>query len=102
MDTKLSDNGLDKVVVSCQWSVSATDGESPATTASNFGYASFSSPDPAAFVAYDSLTEADVLAWVWAGGVDRAAVESGLDNTITQAKNPPTVILANPWNSVTV
>ena len=102
MDTKLSQNGLDKVVVSCQWSVSATDDSTPPVTASNFGYATFASPDPDAFTAYDSLTEADVLAWVWAGGVDRAAVENGLDGSIDQAKNPPTVILSNPWNSVVV
>lgn len=100
MDTKLSQNGLDKVVVSCQWSVTATDNLTPATTANNFGYATFSSPDPEAFVAYDSLTEADVLAWIWAGGVDKVGVEGGLDAQINQAKNPPTVILNNPWNSV--
>lgn len=102
MDTKLSQNGLDKVVVSCQWSVSATDGENPETTSSNFGYASFASPDPDSFVAYDNLTEAEVLNWVWASGVDRAATENGLADAITRAKNPPTTILNNPWNSVTV
>lgn len=100
MDTKPSQNGLEKVVVSCQWSVTATDGETPPTTASNFGYATFSSPDSEAFTAYDSLTEADVLAWVWASGVDKSSVESGLDAQINQAKNPPTVVLSNPWNSV--
>lgn len=102
MDTKPTQDGLEKVVVSCQWSVSASDDSTPPVTASNFGYATFASPDPDAFTAYDTLSEADVLAWVWASGVDREAVETGLAGSIDQAKNPPSVVLPNPWNSTPV
>lgn len=99
MDTKPSLDELEKVVVSCQWSVSATDDGTPPVSVNNFGYATFTSPDPDSFTAYDDLTEADVLEWVWASGIDREAVEAGLDNQIQQLKSPPTVILINPWNS---
>ncbi len=103
MDTKMSQNGLDKVVVSCRWSITATDDSTPPVTANDFGYATFSSPDANTFTAYDDLTEETVLGWIWASsspsGDYRGDIEAGLAAQIDQVKNPPTVILANPWNS---
>ena len=57
-------------------------------TASAYGTVSFT-PDPTAsdFVAYDSLTEADVLAWVHAE-VDKDATEAALTAKIEADKNP--------------
>lgn len=95
LDTALSENGLEKVVKSCRWSVDATDGES--TSVSTYGYANFTAPETDSFVAYDSLTEQQVLDWVWANGVDKALTEKSLDDQIDAIKNPPIKILRNPW-----
>jgi hypothetical protein len=57
-------------------------------TASAYGTVGFT-PDPDAddFIAYDSLTEADVLAWVHAE-VDQDATEAALTANIEADKNP--------------
>jgi hypothetical protein len=99
MDTKPSEDGLTDVVVSCQWSLSGTDGD---YSASNFGYTKFAPPQAGDFTAYANLTQEQVLGWVWAapaenGGVDKASAEQGIDSQIEQQMNPPTVILPNPW-----
>lgn len=98
LDTALSENGLEKVVKSCRWSVDATDGEAKPTTASNYGYAEFSAPDAESFVAYDTLTEQQVLDWIWANGVDKETVQAGLDATIASTKAPAVTVLRNPWD----
>lgn len=100
MDTKLSVNGLEKVVVSCQWTVSGVDSEDPKIRTSNYGYCTFKDPEEDTFLAYDDLTEATVLDWIWANGVDRENVENGLASSMDTMRTPPTVILTNPWANV--
>ena len=57
-------------------------------TASAYGTVGFTpDADDPSFVAYDSLTEADVLAWVHAE-VDQAATEAALTAKIEAQKNP--------------
>ena len=59
-------------------------------TASSYGTVGFTpDADDPSFVAYDSLTEADVLAWVHAE-VDQAATEAALTAKIEADKNPVT------------
>ena len=57
-------------------------------TASAYGTVGFT-PDAEAddFVAYDDLTEDDVMAWVWAD-VDQEATEAALTAKIEADKNP--------------
>ena len=57
-------------------------------TASAYGTVGFT-PDPDAdgFVAYDDLTEDDVMLWVWAD-VDQDATEAALTAKIEADKNP--------------
>jgi len=97
MDTKPSDNGQTDVVISCQWNCNATTGGDAPTTASNYGYANFDPPSTQDFTAYPDLTQDQILGWVWSAGVDKAAVEAGLDAQIEKILNPPSVILSNPW-----
>ena len=47
-------------------------------------------------VAYDSLTQADVLAWVWQS-VDKEAVEAALEAQIAEQKAPK-IARGLPWN----
>jgi hypothetical protein len=90
LERELSDGG----VIVAHWRCTASDGD---FSASSYGTAGFT-PDASAagFVAYDSLTEADVLGWVWADGVDRDATEAALQAKIDADKNPVTAA-GVPW-----
>jgi len=94
LERELSDGGV--IVAHWRCTASETVGEDT-FSASSYGTAGFT-PDASAagFVAYDSLTEADVLGWVWADGVDRDATEAALQAKIDADKNPLTSA-GVPW-----
>ena len=89
LERELSDGG----VIVAHWRCTASDGD---FSASSYGTCGFT-PDASAagFVAYDSLTEADVLGWVW-DAVDRDATEAALQAKIEADKNPVTAA-GVPW-----
>lgn len=87
---------LEKVVVTADWRANAIDEEGHRSTA--YGSATFSAPDPSTFKPYDALQPEDVLGWVFAAGVDKAAIEANLAKQIAEQVNPPLVILPPPWN----
>jgi len=89
LERELSDGG----VVVAHWRATAVDGD---FSASNYGTVGFT-PDPSAagFIAYDSLTEADVIGWVQAE-VDKDAIEASLAAQIEADKNP-TQAAGVPW-----
>jgi hypothetical protein len=80
-------------VTQAHWTVSKTSGDH---TASAYGSCTFT-PDPTAegYVAYDSLTEANVITWVQAA-IDTTAIESTLDEELAE-KTSPTVLSGTPW-----
>jgi hypothetical protein len=53
--------------------------------------------DPQNFIPYSSLTEAEVLNWIWANGVNQAATEAAVAQQIEMQKNPPTIQPPLPW-----
>ena len=84
---QLERNTADGGVTVAHWRVSAeetvgTDDDAVTYSASAYGTCGFT-PDATAegFVAFDALTEADVLAWVW-DSVDKDATESSLTQKI--------------------
>ena len=89
LERELSDGG----VIVAHWRCTASDGD---YSASSYGTAGFT-PDASApgFVAYDALTEADVLGWVWES-VDKDATEAALQAKIDGDKNPTTAA-GVPW-----
>ena len=89
LERELSDGG----VVVAHWRATAVDGD---FSASSYGTVGFT-PDPSAsgFIAYDSLTEADVIGWVQAE-VDQDAIEASLAAQIEADKNP-TQAAGVPW-----
>jgi len=89
----LERNTDDGGVVVAHWRCTAEDGE---YTASSYGTVGFT-PDASAdgFIAFDALTEADVLGWVYAE-VDQAATEAALDANIAEQKTPATAV-GVPW-----
>jgi len=85
----------DGFVYTAHWRCTASDGD---FSASSYGTAGFT-PDPSAegFVPYESLTEADVLAWVWES-VDKDATEAALAQKIEDQKHPTTAA-GVPWDA---
>jgi hypothetical protein len=75
------------------WRVEAEDGD---YTASSYGTVGFS-PDASdsGFIAYDSVTEATVLGWVY-GVIDKAETEAALQTKI-DADRTPTTASGTPW-----
>jgi len=94
---QLERNTADGGVTVAHWKVSAEETVGEVTySASAYGTCGFT-PDATAdgFVAFDALTEADVLAWVW-DSVDKDATESSLTQKIEADKNPVTTT-GLPW-----
>jgi hypothetical protein len=58
--------------------------------------ASFGGPGEP-FIPYEDLTEADVLGWAWANGVDKAALEASAQQQLSDAINPPVIASPLPW-----
>ena len=77
------------------WRASAVDGD---CTASAYGTAGFT-PDATAegFKPYDQITEAEVLAWVYAS-VDKDATEAALAAKIEADQNPVSAS-GTPWSA---
>ena len=92
--SQMDRNAANGGVTTAHWNVSAVDGD---YSASAYGTAGFT-PDASApgFVPYANLTEAEVLAWVWASGVDKDAAEASLAQQIAAQKNPVT-LNGLPW-----
>ena len=89
LERELSDGG----VVVAHWRATAVDGD---FSASNYGTVGFTpDPSPSGFIAYDSLTEADVIGWVQAE-LDQDAIEASLAAQIEADKNP-TQAAGVPW-----
>jgi hypothetical protein len=90
---QLERNTADGGVVVAHWRCEAVDGD---YSASSYGTCGFT-PDPTApdFVPFESLTEADVLAWVYES-VDKDATEAALAANIAEQKAPQTVV-GTPW-----
>ena len=81
LERELADGG----VTVAHWRVTEEDGD---FSASSYGTVGFT-PDSTAsnFLAYDSLTESDVLEWVWES-VGQDTVEAALTAKIEADKNP--------------
>jgi hypothetical protein len=87
--SQLDRNTADGFVTTAHWQCTATDGEYSASVYASCGF------DGELSVAYDSLTEADVLAWVWES-VDKEATEAAVLAQIEAQKNPVTET-GVPW-----
>jgi hypothetical protein len=98
---QLERNTSDGGVTVAHWRVSAEETVGTGDDAVTYSASAYSTcgftPDATAdgFVAFDSLTEADVLAWVW-DSVDKDATEASLTAKIEADKNPVTTT-GTPW-----
>ena len=97
-DRELSDGGI----TTAHWRVTAeqtvgTGDDAVTYTATSYGTCGFT-PDPSAsdWTAYDNVTEAEVLGWCWANGVDQEAIEASLQADI-DLQITPTNGTGVPW-----
>jgi hypothetical protein len=86
----LDSNTADGFVTTAHWVCVATDGEHSASC-----YATVSWAEGTPTIAYDNLTEATVLEWVWES-IDKAATEASLAAQIELLKNPVKAT-GTPW-----
>ena len=94
LERTLADGG----VTIAHWRATASETVGEDTfTASSYGTCGFT-PDASAegFIAYADVTEANVLDWCWADGVDKDAVEASLAADIA-LKKAPTQGSGVPW-----
>jgi len=96
-------NGFSEVVMSCGWRCNGSEANTatpPVTfNTSVYGTVSFVPPqagDPN-FVPYNQLTQAQVLGWVWASGVNQAATEAAVNTNLNAQINPTQAQLPLPW-----
>lgn len=61
-----------------------------------FATATLPAPDSTSFIPFTSLTEAQVLEWAWANGVDRQAYEDAA-NARMESSRPANVVATLPW-----
>ena len=76
-------NVADGFITSASWRCNAVDGEYAATVYGSVGFGEGSPTIP-----YANVTQAEVLDWAWAHGVDKDAVEANLASQIELLKNP--------------
>ena len=81
----------DGFVTTAHWQAVATDGDYSASVINTCSWTG----EPT--VSYDSLTQDDVLAWVWQS-VDKEAVEAALEAQIAEQKAPK-IARGLPWGN---
>ena len=100
LERDLLPEGMNGAVVTSHWRVTAEQSEGDETyTATAYGTQGYT-PDPSAegYIAYDDLTEADVLGWLWAQSEDwKSDMEASLQAQI-DAKITPSQAAGVPWS----
>jgi hypothetical protein len=90
---KPTEGSLTDVVITADWRCNGTDETYSGTC---YGSCSFAPPS-GEFTPYEDLTEAQVLNWCYANGVDQAAIEANVTQQINDQIDPPVVTLPLPW-----
>jgi hypothetical protein len=91
---KPTEGSLTDVVITADWRCNGTDGTYSGTC---YGSSSFAPPSGSGYTPYDQLTEAQVLSWCFANGVDQTAIEANVTAQINDQINPPVVAPPLPW-----
>jgi hypothetical protein len=81
-------------VVTAHWQCNGVDGN---YSGSVYSTCSFPVVQGENFTPYNQLTHDQVLGWVWANGVDKAATEAAVEGQIQNQINPPIVSPPLPW-----
>jgi hypothetical protein len=81
------------VVITADWRCNGSQDQYSGTC---YGSTSFAPPS-GKFTPYEDLTEAQVLSWCFANGVDQAAIEANVTQQINDQINPPIIAPPLPW-----
>jgi len=90
---KPTEGTLTDVVITADWRCNGSQDNYSGTC---YGSCSFA-PPTGSFTPYDQLTEAQVLDWCFANGVDKSAIEANVTAQIQNQIDPPVVALPLPW-----
>ena len=94
MDCYPQAEGETDVVFNVHWTCS---GVQDTYNASVYSTCSVPVSSTGTFTPYADLTQDQVLGWVWANGVDKAATEAAVQQQINNQINPPVVTPPLPW-----
>jgi len=98
MDCYPHADGQTDVVFTVHWTCSGSQTASGQTySGSVYSTCSLPAPTGPNFTPYAQLTETQVLGWIWANGVDKAATEAAVAQQIANQINPPVVQPPLPW-----
>ena len=90
---KPTEGSLTDVVITADWRCNGSQDQYSGTC---YGSCSFA-PPTGSFTPYDQLTEAQVLDWCYANGVDQSAIEANVTLQIQNQINPPIIAPPLPW-----
>jgi hypothetical protein len=93
MECEKQEGSYTDVVVTAGWICQATGG---GFSSSTNGTSTFTAPS-GSFTPYPDLTQDQVLSWVWAGGVNKSAVEAQQTATVQSQIDSSIVSLPLPW-----
>jgi hypothetical protein len=80
-------------VVTAHWQCNGVDGQYNGSVYSTCSFPVVQGE----FTPYNQLTKDQVLGWIWANGVDKAATEAAVEGQIQNQINPPIVSPPLPW-----
>jgi hypothetical protein len=90
---KPTEGSLTDVVITADWRCNGSQDQYSGTC---YGSTSFAPPS-GSFTPYEDLTEAQVLGWCFANGVDKTAIEANVSLQIENQINPPIIAPPLPW-----
>jgi hypothetical protein len=90
---KPTEGTLTDVVITADWRCNGSQDQYSGTC---YGSTSFAPPS-GSFTPYEDLTEAQVLSWCYANGVDQSAIEANVTQQINDQINPPIIVPPLPW-----
>ena len=94
MDAYPQAEGQTNVVFTVHWTCAGVQDTYQASVYSTCNV-TYSSGTP--YIPYAQLTQDQVLGWIWASGVDKAATEAAVQQQINNQINPPVVTPPLPW-----
>ena len=103
---KPTEGSLTDVVITADWRCNGietigTGDDEQTYSGTCYGSCSFAPPS-GSFTPYEDLTEAQVLNWCFASGVDKTAIEANVTAQIENQINPPVIAPPLPWVPVVV
>ncbi len=101
LDVHPIEESLSDVVYNVHWSYKATsdqtDAEGEAYSATSIGAQVVGAPDPNSYIAFDSLTQSDVVGWLEASDLSVEALKANLDAQIVELITPSSAAKDVPW-----